>query len=144
MTIWILSIYAVIVTIVCLAFHKLWQLTSNDCIVENSRLHMQLRSQAEDIRILQATLRVNCPPVEVEVNRPEKAKPTIDYEAMFVQVNAEKMAALRQVAHYKRLHEGQGFSGDEINSLINLCHPDKHGGKPSAHRMTQRLLELRK
>lgn len=36
------------------------------------------------------------------------------------------------------------FTEDEIKTLITLCHPDKHGGKDSAHRMTQKLLQLRK
>jgi hypothetical protein len=32
---------------------------------------------------------------------------------------------------------------DEIKSLLSLVHPDKHNGKESAVRWTQRLLELR-
>lgn len=40
--------------------------------------------------------------------------------------------------------KSQVFTPDEIKTLITLCHPDKHGGKDSAHRMTQKLLQLRK
>lgn len=43
------------------------------------------------------------------------------------------------------LETGNGvFTQDEINTLINLCHPDKHGGKKSATDMTQKLLSLRR
>lgn len=31
----------------------------------------------------------------------------------------------------------------EIVKLIQLCHPDKHDGKPMATEMTQKLLELK-
>ncbi len=33
---------------------------------------------------------------------------------------------------------------DTIRTMLSLCHPDKHGGKESATRITQLLLELRK
>ncbi|QEM41118.1 hypothetical protein HYP85_gp021 [Pseudomonas phage Zuri] len=36
------------------------------------------------------------------------------------------------------------FSQEEIKTLIQLCHPDKHAGKESAVRLTQKLLTLRK
>lgn len=32
---------------------------------------------------------------------------------------------------------------EEIKTLIQLCHPDKHAGKESAKRLTQKLLTLR-
>lgn len=35
------------------------------------------------------------------------------------------------------------FDADELKLLLQLCHPDKHGGKDSATRMTQKLLSLR-
>lgn len=35
------------------------------------------------------------------------------------------------------------FTEDEITKLIQLCHPDKHGGKPMATEMTQKLLALK-
>ena len=35
------------------------------------------------------------------------------------------------------------FSGEELRTLISLCHPDRHGGKESAVRITQKLLALR-
>jgi hypothetical protein len=36
------------------------------------------------------------------------------------------------------------FTADELNTLINLCHPDKHGGKESANRITAKLIQMRK
>ena len=38
---------------------------------------------------------------------------------------------------------GQAFSQDEIKTLIRLCHPDKHGNRQSAVRITQKLLSMR-
>ncbi|WP_415913233.1 hypothetical protein [Neptuniibacter sp. QD37_11] len=35
------------------------------------------------------------------------------------------------------------FTPEELNKLIQLCHPDKHDGKQSAVEMTQKLLSLR-
>jgi len=35
------------------------------------------------------------------------------------------------------------FNKDEIRALLQLVHPDKHDGKESAVRMTQKLLQLR-
>ncbi len=36
------------------------------------------------------------------------------------------------------------FNGSDIDSLIRLCHPDRHGGSEASTRMTQKLLALRK
>lgn len=36
------------------------------------------------------------------------------------------------------------FTPEEIKTLINLCHPDKHNGKESAVEITKKLLTLRK
>lgn len=36
------------------------------------------------------------------------------------------------------------FTEDEIRTLIQLCHPDKHNGKESAVNITKKLLALRK
>lgn len=35
------------------------------------------------------------------------------------------------------------FSPEDLKTLIMLCHPDRHGGKESAHRITQVLLKMR-
>lgn len=36
------------------------------------------------------------------------------------------------------------FTPDEIDALVRLCHPDKHGGSKAANDITARLLALRK
>ena len=35
------------------------------------------------------------------------------------------------------------FTPDELRTLLSLCHPDKHGGKESATRITQKLIAMR-
>lgn len=35
------------------------------------------------------------------------------------------------------------FSKAELHILLSLCHPDKHGGKESATRITQKLIAMR-
>lgn len=35
------------------------------------------------------------------------------------------------------------FTDDDLRSLLQLVHPDKHGGKESAHRLTQKINGLR-
>lgn len=40
----------------------------------------------------------------------------------------------------KTVHQ---FTDDELRSLLQLVHPDKHGGKESAVRLTQKINELR-
>lgn len=37
-----------------------------------------------------------------------------------------------------------GFSDSELKQLLSLCHPDKHDGKESAIKLTQKLLKMRK
>lgn len=41
----------------------------------------------------------------------------------------------------KTIHQ---FNDDELRSLLQLVHPDKHGGKQSAVVMTQKINALRK
>ena len=36
------------------------------------------------------------------------------------------------------------FTPDEIDTLVRLCHPDKHGGSKASNEITARLLALRK
>lgn len=43
----------------------------------------------------------------------------------------------------ERAKSGQ-FNQDELRSLVQLVHPDKHGGKEVAVRMTQKINSLRK
>lgn len=46
----------------------------------------------------------------------------------------------------ERFLSGEGapkLSREDISRLLQLCHPDKHDGKPQAVEMTQKLLRLR-
>lgn len=36
------------------------------------------------------------------------------------------------------------FTADEIDTLIRLCHPDRHNGSRAANDMTAKLMSLRK
>lgn len=36
------------------------------------------------------------------------------------------------------------FTAEELDTLVRLCHPDKHGGSKAANDITARLLALRK
>ena len=36
------------------------------------------------------------------------------------------------------------FSQEELNTLITLCHPDKHAGSKRANEITSKLLSMRK
>jgi hypothetical protein len=47
---------------------------------------------------------------------------------------------------YKRAAEDNKptqFNKEQLTTLIQLCHPDKHGGRESANRMTQLLNDMR-
>lgn len=54
-------------------------------------------------------------------------------------------------AHYYKLAKGvkpeeakpTQFNKEQLTTLIQLCHPDKHGGRESANRMTQLLNDMR-
>ncbi len=35
------------------------------------------------------------------------------------------------------------FSPDDLDRILILCHPDKHGGKQIATEITQKILEIR-
>lgn len=39
--------------------------------------------------------------------------------------------------------ENSTFGKDDIRRLLQLCHPDKHGGSELAQRMTAKLLEAK-
>lgn len=42
-----------------------------------------------------------------------------------------------------REQQNTQFSEAELRTLLSLCHPDKHGGKESATRITQKLIAMR-
>lgn len=77
------------------------------------------------------------------------------YEALRFDLTLEQLknASLQmQLNLYMRLHMSANkpapspkvpFSKDELRTLIQLCHPDKHGGKKTASDITQKLIKLR-
>lgn len=42
-----------------------------------------------------------------------------------------------------RPRQSPQFTAEELRELVQLCHPDKHGGKESANRLTTKLNALR-
>lgn len=46
-------------------------------------------------------------------------------------------------AELQALRGRSSFSEEELKALLQLVHPDKHGGKESAVRMTQKINQLR-
>lgn len=43
-----------------------------------------------------------------------------------------------------KLQVHKTFSPDEIDTMIRLCHPDKHNNSQASNRITAKLLEMRK
>ena len=61
-------------------------------------------------------------------------------------LRAERDALMEMCVKYKRAAEDNKpaqFNKELLTTLIMLCHPDKHGGKESATRMTQVLIKLK-
>lgn len=61
-------------------------------------------------------------------------------------LRAERDALMELCVKYKRAAEAPKptqFNKEQLTTLIQLCHPDKHGGRESANRMTQLLNDMR-
>ena len=73
------------------------------------------------------------------------------YQAHLInrKLRVERDALMEMCVKYKRQAEQKPslsslqFNKDQVQTLIMLCHPDKHGGKESATRMTQVLIKLK-
>lgn len=66
-----------------------------------------------------------------------------NYRVLWQGEQVRRRHELHNFSKYKRPTSTQ-FNTAEIKTLLSLCHPDRHGGKESAKRITQKLLELRK
>ncbi len=68
-----------------------------------------------------------------------------EYESLEEELAAARAdyAELRQAVK-KGIGLGPTIPPDRLKALIQLCHPDKHGGSKAASDMTQWLLSLRK
>ena len=61
-------------------------------------------------------------------------------------LRAERDVLMDLCVKYKRAAEDNKpaqFNKEQLTVLIQLCHPDKHGGRESANRMTQLLNDMR-
>lgn len=65
------------------------------------------------------------------------------YETLLIKYN--RLITLINSKGGQELLDGDNtkFSKEEIRTLIQLCHPDKHNGKQSAVNITKKLLSLR-
>lgn len=54
----------------------------------------------------------------------------------------QNMGGVDSIVKQSRVQDAQ-FNKEEIDTLIRLCHPDKHNGKDSAKEITQKLLAMR-
>jgi 5-bromo-4-chloroindolyl phosphate hydrolysis protein len=73
------------------------------------------------------------------------------YQAHLInrKLRIERDTLMELAVKYKRLAEQKPkaqelqFSKEQVQTLLMLCHPDKHGGKESATRITQVLIKMK-
>lgn len=65
-----------------------------------------------------------------------------EWDALVSRINKLGGEAFLKSARIPR-SEPQPFDADDLQRLILLCHPDKHGGKAMATEMTQKLLKMK-
>jgi hypothetical protein len=100
-------------------------------------------SKSNVIIQLQSKLRVQTNQLaaqEVEFRKLERKYTELRLTALKIQAERDK---LRHDLKRGATQQSTTFTRDEFNSLLQLCHPDKHGGKESAVKMTQMLLSRR-
>lgn len=57
----------------------------------------------------------------------------------------DELLAERQQRQREYVEKGDTqLTKEDIDALLRLCHPDRHGGRELATRMTQKLLRLRR
>ena len=65
------------------------------------------------------------------------------YNALKTEHNA-LVTRINRLGGESFLQRESSFTESELRQLLRLVHPDKHGGKKSAVRLTQKILTLRK
>lgn len=60
-----------------------------------------------------------------------------------MRVNRDVIGHLKMQLMGRTMESDSRFSQDDIDSLIRLCHPDKHGNSSAANNMTVKLLTMR-
>jgi hypothetical protein len=102
-------------------------------------------SKSNVIAQLQSKLRVKTNQLaaqEIEFRKLERKYHDLHMTALKIQAERDKLRHdLKRGATQQSA--STTFTRDEFNSLLQLCHPDKHGGKESAVKMTQMLLSRR-
>lgn len=69
-----------------------------------------------------------------------RAKQRAEYQVFFLLQKVRSMQLEIDLIKYK---ENSDFSREELDKLIRLCHPDKHGNSKASTEITQKLLSLR-
>lgn len=59
----------------------------------------------------------------------------------FSELLTQRQSSTRQTS--PKQETSPQFTKEEIQTLVKLCHPDKHGQKPEATEITKKLLQLR-
>lgn len=72
----------------------------------------------------------------------EKEALLIQWNALVAQINDKGGKAFLERGVLRPRQPPQ-FTAEELRELVQLCHPDKHGGKESANRLTVKLNALR-
>lgn len=67
-----------------------------------------------------------------------------EYNELIRRINKLGGESFLRTGEVERDKPAQQFTDEEIKVLISLCHPDRHGGKESATRMTTKLLQMRR
>lgn len=81
--------------------------------------------------------------IEMIAERDEKYDSMLTFCAQRIQA-LERQLVIAQRKGYSSSPQPAQFTQDELRSLLQLVHPDKHGGKNSAVVMTQKINKLRK
>lgn len=84
----------------------------------------------------------------VQEQRNEATRKAIKYQMEYLTLLREWNALVEEVNNGQRVRavapRNSTFTPEEIETLVSLCHPDKHNGSERANKMTARLLQLRK
>lgn len=77
-----------------------------------------------------------------------KCDEALRYRIRFISLQNEWNALVKRInalggEQFLAKQKSAQFTDDDLTKLINLCHPDKHDGKPMATEMTSKLLLMK-
>lgn len=81
---------------------------------------------------------------QVSYLRAEKASLAREWNRLVEKINRKGGQSFLDHGVIPKKSIGTDLSQEDIKRLLQLCHPDKHNGKPLASEMTAKLLSLRK